>query len=431
MGPYSLKHLILHASFFVFVLAMGLRSEPSYAVQVPGLYQASVPVASQQSKDRGDAFASALDIVLRKVSGDRTIHSSSGLDSVLSRPEQFVSSFSYRDNPDYLELQTLHRELALQSQTDSDAALVGGEESLEGEPSSLGAKGPMPYLLDVVFSSSAVNSKMTNFGVPIWGSTRPSLLFWVVMQDVGGRRLLGTADDSYVGAALNAAARQGLPVFFPVVDLEDMSSVDVNEVWGLYPEAVEVGANRYAPDLNILVKYKASALVSNASIELDWAFNLKGILYTGTVVGDNSLNAWAELIDELSMILSSRYAVRQSSDLQQGLMNIEVSGVESFADYAELETYLLALPTVKNRSLLWVKGSRVSYALDLKGQRAQFFEYVDLGNKMRREELVLMPEPVSSGITVESGLGVDAVSQAPVATNTEYFVWTHATSLKD
>jgi len=400
-------------------------------VQVPDLYQASVPVASQQSTDRGDAFANALDIVLRKVSGDRTMHTSSGLDSILSRPEQFVSSFSYRDNPQYIEFQALQRELALQSQADDNATIVADEGVLENEPSSLVAKDPMPYLLDVVFSSSAVNSKMTNFGVPIWGSTRPSLLFWVVMQDVDGRRLLGTADDIYIAEALNSAARQGLPVFFPVVDLEDMGAVDVNEVWGLYPEAVDVGAGRYKPDLNILVKYKTSALASSVPIELDWAFNLKGIQYTGTKVGDSSLNAWTELMDELSTILSSRYAVRQSSDLQQGLMKIEVSGIDSFADYAELETYLLSLPTVKNRNLLWVKGSSVSYSLDLKGQRAQFFEYVDLGNKMRREELPLMPESTSRGLITESSPVDDAVSQALVVTDTEYFVWTHATSLKD
>lgn len=439
MGLKSLKHLI-HLAVFLLVPLMTLTfSDRADAVQVDGLYNAVVPVASQQIKDRGDAFANALDIVLNKVSGDRSLHSESGLESILSRPQQFVSSFSYRDNPEFIAQQ---RAFAVGAGPgDNEDAL--DESGLNSEIDSEGVEGIAeearyiaPYLIDVVFSSSAVNAGMRSYGVPIWGKTRPSLLLWVAHFDGAERRLLGTSDESDIAPALSAASIQGLPAFFPVVDLEDMSAIDVNDVWGLYPGSVEVGARRYAPDVNVLVRNNTQ--LGNGElgrfVELDWVMSFKGLEYTGAVKGEDEAQAWSQVMIEVSQVLASRYAVRQTSDEVQGLMTIEVSGVESFSDYAGLEKYLSSLPTIKSSRLLWVRESSAAYMLDLKGQRAQFFEYVDLGNKMKRKKVVSTIgslEIVETLGVSEVGRGDSSVELPTKPVNTEYFVWNHPTALKD
>ena len=361
------------------------------AAQVNSLYSATVPVESQDSNLRNDALAQALEQVLIKVSGNESALEISGARAMLASAELYVVSFSYKDNPAYQEAiaereqqdQPEEGEFSESRETSDDSELA--QTITDSAVSDAEDVLPAAYLLNVSFAQSTVEQTLSKYGVPIWGRIRPSMLFWLVDEVKGERRLLGSSDTEYVETLLDQASIRGLPVFLPVVDLSDLSTVDLNALWGLYPESVEGAAERYQADLNVLVRkssYEQVAL-EGQQLALDWTFQLKGFDYSGTATGAADDQLWSTLLADVSMILAERYAVQQTTDQEPGNLTIRVSQINSFFDYASLQKYLQSLPNVGTSELLWVQGDQVAYRLTLKGQRAQFFEYLELGGRLQ------------------------------------------------
>ncbi|TNC82007.1 MAG: hypothetical protein C9356_06325 [Oleiphilus sp.] len=422
---YSLK-LPYPARFpLLFLILASCLSTFSFAARVSGLYTATVSVESQGESSRNDALAQGLEQVLVKVSGDEAALANSGARQLLASPEKFVVAFSYRENPDYIkaaaaanasdpeELQSSVQEPAFLEEThaESDPA----ENALVSDANALLPELPPPFLLDVSFAQSSVERALASYGVPIWGATRPSMLVWLVEERQGERRLLGASDPGYVEDLKREAEKRSLPVYFPVVDLADLSSVDLNALWGLYPEAVSDAAQRYQPDLNVLIRLNALPLEPDVATNFsaDWSMRLKGLDYAGTASGVTVSQLWQDLLSQVSVELAARYAVQQSLDMQSEWLNIEVDQVNHFEDYARLQNYLQSLPSVGRIELQWVKGARLAYRLKLKGQREQFFEYVELGGRLKWIATVdglnghsgMVFEDTSQTVAVEQSLG--------------------------
>jgi len=69
--------------------------------------------------------------------------------------------------------------------------------------------------------------------VPIWGKQRPSTLVWLVVEDEGGRRLIGTDEESeYLSVLKERASVRGIPMLIPLLDLEDNARLKPSDVWG-------------------------------------------------------------------------------------------------------------------------------------------------------------------------------------------------------
>lgn len=410
------------------------------SAQVSGLYKASVTVDSQNTAQRNDALAQALEQVLIKVSGDEAALESSGAKSLLSAPEKYVVAFSYSENPahrkalDVLEAAEQKTELdpdtppGVESAADNQAKSSLSEAPADG--ALLSADLPPRFVLDVSFAQSSVEQALTSYGVPIWGRTRPSMLVWLVDEHQGERRLLGASEQAFVEELKLEADRRALPVFFPVVDLADLSSVDLNALWGLFPDAVSKAAKRYQPDLNVLVRMNTGLPSTDVqkSYSADWVFQLKEREYTGIASGSSVQALWQGLLAQVSAVLAARYAVQQNSDAQSGWLTIEVDQIKGFEDYAALQSYLQGLPSVGRIELQWVKGARLSYRLKLKGQREQFYEYIELGGRLKWMASSA-PVPPQPALALERSQPEAALIPVPDVSATEHFLWTgHASS---
>jgi len=341
-------------------LSIAFNSDRAFAMPVTGLHSASVEVASQQDDDRSAAFTIALNQVLIKVSGDESSLLTPGLNAMLNSPEVYVQTYSYRDNPGYLAY--------LQFRLNQDPRAQSAEKQTFEQP--------LPYILDVSFSAESVENKMNSFGLPIWGAVRPSILMWVVSEQNGERKITSSSDSAVTDVAETVAQQRGLPIYFPVVDLADISAVDIDELWGLFPESVESASRRYAPDVVVMVRLVD---IGGDGWSGDWLVRTKQEMLSGSRSGVDLLGLWQGLLAQVSSNLASRYAVRKSGERLKDYIDISVSNVSTFKDYARLKKYLQALPPVSTSMLSWVNRGEVGYRIELAGTRDQFYEHIALG----------------------------------------------------
>ena len=121
--------------------------------------------------------------------------------------------------------------------------------------------------------------------MPVWGPERPLTLLWVAVDDgVGGRALLGANETTELGAPTTpqmtallttvreeivaAADERGLPIAWPLLDLEDLNAVTFTDVWGGFEDRIVAASTRYRADA-VLIGRVRPGLAGN---EVEWLF---------------------------------------------------------------------------------------------------------------------------------------------------------------
>jgi len=432
-SPFLFKPLFPIA----FCCLISALSSSAFGAQISKLYSASVPVASQQTSERGAGFDEAFIRVLVKASGqyERIVQDNAAASWLPAEP--YVQTFSYRENPAYLlylQKQQEKERLALENadqmevlpDVSSDELVVdafGDPQALVEEEALLVDAPPLPYLLDVSFAPSLVQEKMTSFGIPVWGSTRPSVLVWIVIESEGERSIVGTSDDRYlVKALLTKGEQRGVPLFLPVADLQDVGSINIDDLWGLYTDSVDLASERYLADVVVMMRmYQTGEQLWSGN----WVIKQRQALESGALYDAEPDAVIESLVSDLAATLSSRYAVlKQTSELGNTL-NVEISQINSFEDYIGLQRYLKSLPPVASMQLMWVGQGRAAYHLVLRGPNTQFFEHIELGGNLKPGGTVtpdgFSTAPLDSMEAETEAAGVKSWHWPDV--KTEYFIW--------
>lgn len=210
---------LLHprSASLLLALLLLLASAGAPAARVEGLYETEVPVAGSDAGQRNAAIRQALEKVLVKVSGSRQPDLLKRIGGRLKEAPDYVLQYSYRVD-------------------DGAAGGPDGEESRR--------------LLRVSFDPEAVNRLLQQQGLPVWSENRPSVLLWLGSERNGRRRLLEPDPQSPVVKAVQQAARErGLPVLFPLMDLEDQAKLQVPDLWGDFESNIRAASDRYGADM--------------------------------------------------------------------------------------------------------------------------------------------------------------------------------------
>jgi hypothetical protein len=195
----------------------------------------------------------------------------------------------------------------------------------------------------VGFIPSQVDQALTLLHKPVWPAERPLTLLWIAVDDgVGGRALLGANDTPQLGTETNPAMTEllgelrteltavaderGLPVQFPLLDLEDLNAVTFADVWGGFEDRIAAASQRYRPDA-ILIGRVHPSLGGN---EVQWLLVAGGErqLLDGLAVRDG-LDATAD-----------RFAAQFATVGDAGAAAITVLNVHSSTDYGRVISYL-------------------------------------------------------------------------------------------
>ncbi|WP_308368177.1 MULTISPECIES: DUF2066 domain-containing protein [unclassified Microbulbifer] len=332
--PLRLCSLPLALLLWVLVL-------PAQARVVPDLYEVVEAVPSRGATDRTAASSRGLERVFVRVTGDAAIGSNPSLQPVLQRAQRYVQSYRYEteDNQLYLHLS---------------------------------------------FEPQAISEQVHKLQLPVWPNNRPGTLVWMAVDTLrDGRSALRQEDYPELFAVLDSLAiERGLPVEFPVMDLNDQRNMPLGELWAQDERAAERAGVRYGPDATLMGRLLQA---SGERWQANWLLIHGGRSYAFDASGDSMEEVALRGINEAANLLAQRYAVRADSTGQQSAVILELSGIDSFADYTEASSYLQQLAVVSSADLLSINGDRLRLALTTSSRLQNLQDALALNRRLQAQ----------------------------------------------
>jgi hypothetical protein len=323
----------------------------AWAVVVTDLYSAEVAVPDRSQDALSAAAAQALGQVLVKVSGREAVLAEPALAPLLEQPRQYLQQFSYRRSPA------------------PDSGLVA----------------------QLQFDERAMRPVLAEAGVPLWTANRPVVLLWLVAESPQGRYFINRDSHPELSAQVVADfALRGVPVELPLYDLTDAATIGPDDVWRLSGSALELASARYNSE-HILAGRLAG--LSSGSWIGDWAYLSDRGRLDRSYTTDSAAAFVASGVHLVAESLAQRYAVVASGDVAAGVM-LTVDGLEDFADYKALVSWLEGLEMVRRADLQTLEGARATLRLATAADAAQLAPSIELNRH-------LLPQP---GASAESAL---------------------------
>jgi hypothetical protein len=299
------------------------------AVEVTDLYQDTLKVEDKSRKARLTASRAALLNVLVKVSGDPYAD------------QNPLAKQRSKDISDYM--------LKFEYDEKADGTLK----------------------LVVKFEANKINALIKELNLPLWGTRRPLVAIWLAIEDNWRRELV--TQESYPQLEqliYDTAARRGLPVVVPLLDLQDRAIVGIPEVWGNFSEPVEQASSRYTAERSITARlYKPQ---SNDNWVLDWRFTNDDLFEANRLTGDKQQTI-ALMIDTLAAGLAAEYAVDPSSSNSLAKASFKLKGTNSFVDVELAKRRLESLSVVtdvvirsKDKQTIYFEVSHTGSVKDFK-----------------------------------------------------------------
>jgi hypothetical protein len=223
----------------VALAAAPFTAPPSGAATFTELYTVTVAPDPAVPDQREAAMQAAMGRLLVRVTGSRDAPLDPALQPLIAAPDSYLSSYG------------VDRQ---------GRALVG-------------------------FSRAQVERVLTELGKPVWGPERPLTVLWVAVDDgAGGRALLGAGEaaacDTTTTPRLTqlaeavreeivaAADERGLPIAWPLLDLQDFSAVTCTDVWGGFDDEIVTASARYRADAVLIGRVRPATFGSGA----EWLF---------------------------------------------------------------------------------------------------------------------------------------------------------------
>ena len=317
----------------LFFILISLLVGQSFAADVANLYQSQSPVSSQSGEERQKVAPDVLQQVILKVVGDRSALDTVDLSAILAKTDQFIKHYKYH-------------------QTNNISDDVTEPEHLD-------------VLLS--FNENDLNDVLTEHGLPIWGHSRPEVLIWVAIEEGDTRSVLSeeTNQLNIVQSLNQSAFMRGLPLLFPVMDLQDQSQVTFTDLWADFSETIETASKRYGAPVILMVKLKVS---ENNLFRADWHARINGESEKWQTRGEGGIAIKAgveELTDRLA-IRFSQLATPQDSHT----LTLEINNVKNYSDYNRVINYLANLHYISDVELSTFTNDTLTIDLSVKGDLA-------------------------------------------------------------
>lgn len=341
-------------------LALLFLCVSSQASEINHIFEAVLPVASQEKQIRQTAFEKALMEVSIRVSGN----SATPTLIDLNQASRMVRQYRYK---------------AL-SQAEVDAFVKKFTE-----------REPPKFNLWIQFDDSKVKKLLRENGLPIWGYQRPNVLVWLAVKDGPNRYILKKSDQSQIKDALTQEAKyRGLPLIWPELDARDKQVLSFIDIWGEFWEPVKSASRRYPVDAVILGRMKWS----NGGWHVNWSLLMEGKIENWQLDSQQLNILSANGIGVATDHISSRFAVFVDSDKDEELL-LRVSDLDSVKKYAAASHYLSSLAPVKNIYAAEIHPQYVDFRIELTGDEGDLKRIIALGK-------ILLPDTGEANIRADA-----------------------------
>lgn len=301
---------------------------PVLASGATGLFDVRMDVDDQSAEQREAAVRAGLRRIVVRLTGREAPEGEQALGTLLDNAEQYVQQYGYNDVDDGVELRVRYDGPALQD------ALVQREVALW----------------------------------PVDG--RPRTLAWVVVNRGGERRIVSSEDSPDLRRALRqSAAGAGLPLLFPLMDLQDQQAVSTSDLWGGFRAPIMEASRRYDAEGVLLGRVDRRGDTWRSRWTLFW----DGETYDWTVEQGELEAALETGVDTGAVRLARRYARVPDPD-SVGRVTLRVQDVGGLEAYARVESHLRGVRDVEAVEVLRVADRAVDFRLRIRGLSEQALE---------------------------------------------------------
>jgi len=199
-------------------------------------FGAEVPVESQSRSDQKKAAQEGLMNVLVRISGSEAVRRKSQLVRKAKNALSLVSELQYADLED--------RELKDQG---------------------------FKHLAKFRFSERLVRKLLADAELPVWSVNRPQTLVWLVEDSAAsGKQMMPYDKENPLFSGLEEASYyRGMPLVFPLLDLDDQVNLSPSALWALDEKAIVKASARYNAGVILVGKF---SVMSSGRVVSSWQY---------------------------------------------------------------------------------------------------------------------------------------------------------------
>ncbi|MEH6712400.1 MAG: DUF2066 domain-containing protein [Paraglaciecola polaris] len=319
----------------------------AHAGVIDGLYSAKVEVSDQSTGTQNKAIRQGLEDVFVKVSGSSSLLRDPKISQQLKQAKSYLRTYRFEQTPEQL-------------------------------------------YLSVNFDQEKVDKQLRNSGYRIWDKRRPESILWLAIKEPqGGRELI--SESSHQGLLIRAqetATRRGIEVVQPLLDLDDMQSISIYDVWGGFVHQLAQASRRYAVE-NVLsarvysVENPDAKTRTELQWQADWTLLEAGNTTSGTVTGEDQEQTVIALINSLADNLATKYAIdfsRLDPNAQRTVVSIK--NLTNLRQYGEIVKFFNGLSVVNSANLVSQTGQVAQFELSLLGDVDNLIDAMALDNRL-------------------------------------------------
>ena len=192
--------------------------------------------------------------------------------------------------------------------------------------------------LSVDFDPASVDRLIDDAGLPRWGSERPELLLWIVIEGEDGAEYL--QQDRMLQHAIDQLAfRYGIELMRPILDASDRVEVTPADVRGGFTGVATAAMQRYGADGVVMLDLRPNRDFWTGR----WAWRIGDQESAFQRSGAGRAEVVELGLGRIAEAVAARFAVRPSAGGEHRLV---VGGIETSAHYNEVQEFLEALTGV-------------------------------------------------------------------------------------
>lgn len=247
------------------LLALVLVWDVAYSVKLPNLYEIDMPVASQTSDDRSEATRQGFKQMLTRLTGNPDVSKNRVLREAIERAEYYVQGYSY-------------------PASDQDASTI---------------------MLHISFEKDDVRRLLKKANSPTWGDERPLIITWLtIIQENRAPEIIGSdTPGSLLTTMQDQSSKMGLPLIFPLMDVEDLDHVTPDNVTLMELPVIETASKRYAPNGYLIGSIEAA----EQGYESQWQLVLGSDKWAWEISANTPDEIAALILNQISQTVAKRF----------------------------------------------------------------------------------------------------------------------------
>lgn len=312
----------LHGLLVASAVLLAMLAAPMTGFAADDLYTVSVVLDPEHPDARNNAYRDGLNLVLIRVTGSEDEQHLAELSGIFPIPSNYV--LRYR---------------------------AAADDTLE-----------------VSFDGDAIERVLHQNLKTIWGDDRPLTLVWLAVDWGQGQREIVGADHGQQSEDAtrsidrnrllrerieDTAKRRGIPMLFPLLDIEDLQKISFSDIWGGFDQQLIEASRRYNASSILVGRIRPDSPQQNR-----WTYYF----------GEEQIGWYGEPEAVASLVadqLAAKFAIPGGSVLET--YHLTVDGVDSVVAYGRVQQLIGNLAVVENFLLRSVSGHKVEFSVSIYG----------------------------------------------------------------